>query len=148
MQHPRLEWSTPGGYSRTGSSEVLSGSIELFDILSIVEDVDDEEGLDTVAEADEDLCFFSITNMEGEVFMFETVTWEEKDRIVCGIKNIVSRLSYNLVAGESSVVDEFFHEETPDNESGELPSLRTPVQHMHAVTQRFIDCAPIRKDQD
>ena len=138
LKVPRLEWTTAGGGSRSGQNKVSqTTSVSLVEILAIVDTVDEEVDLDAIAMEEEDLCFFSITTNNGDVHMFEAVTWEERDRIVCGLKNVVARLSFCLVAGDEAVADEFFQQALADQ--GELPLLKTKAQHMNDLTHVFLD---------
>mmetsp|Transcript_737 Transcript_737/g.1726 ORF Transcript_737/g.1726 Transcript_737/m.1726 type:complete len:191 (-) Transcript_737:15-587(-) len=155
LAQPRLEWSTPGGFSRTGSSDVLKVSLDLLDILSIVDSLGDDsdedmQQLDGDGVAEENLCFFSITTTRGDVHILEAVTFDERDRIVQGIKNAIYVLSYNLVVGgddddddgddDNSAMRAFYHkDELSDSTSGELPSLRTKRQHAYEITHAFLD---------
>ena len=139
---PRLEWSTPGGGSRQGNRESSTTSIGLLDILSIVDSVEGESGLDGVALEEEDLCFFSVTTNEGIVYMFEAVTFEERDRIVNGLKNLLARLSFQVVSGDEALTNELFERAAPHE--GELPSLQTKAQHLTLLTHAFLDSSAIK----
>jgi hypothetical protein len=132
-RHPKLVWMTAsGGYSRlSGTAEVLSFAVGLMDIHSIMDSMDDDDS------EGEDLFFFSITTNSGDVHLFECPTEDERDRIVSGIKNIIARMSFSLVAGDEVVMSELYGGD--EEEEGELPSLRTPQQEMATVSHEFLD---------
>jgi len=89
---------------------------------------------------DDDSPFFTITTENGDVHAFESPTLSERNYVVHGIKNVVAWLSYHLIMGNmtagSGIVPE---QDAQAEESGELPSLRTPVQAMNDLAHSFLD---------
>lgn len=138
MLQPTLEWSTMGGgWSRTGTSKVVTTSIDLLSIHSLLDSSDVEEERDDDGAGD-DVCFFSITTKAGHVHVFEAQSLGERDRIMNGLKNVIARLAYHLVAGDVQVSTELYSEDD-GLMSGELPSLRTPAQAMNDISHSFLD---------
>lgn len=134
--HPRLEWPTPEQQWTTETP----GTINLMDIQSICDSSEDEVRDDVEADTTEvmDLCFFSITSKHGQVYMFESASPAERDWIVTGLKNIIVRLSYHLTVGDPAISSELFGAEY-EYASGDLPTLKTPVQAMNEVAHAFLD---------
>lgn len=136
MLQPTLEWSTMGGgWSRTGTSNVVTTSVDLLSIHSLLDSSDVEEERD---DDGADVCFFTITTKAGNVHVFEAQSYEERDRIVNGLKNVIARLAYHLVAGDVQVSTELYSEDD-GLMSGELPSLRTRPQAMNDFSHSFLD---------
>ena len=134
--HPRLEWPAPGDkWVRDGPGPPF---INFMDIQSISDSSDDEVRDDAEAVETMDLCFFSITSKNGDVYMFESASPAERDWIVTGIKNVIIRLSYHLTVGDPAVSAELFSGEY-DHATGDLPSLKTPVQAMNEIAHAFLD---------
>jgi hypothetical protein len=130
---PLLEWTTVTGGQ---TLEATTTSISLLNILSIAtndDDVDDED----------DMCFFTITGEDGEVHIFETATVEERDRIVNGLKTLIARWSFHMIAGDVTATSELFesHGVREDlNQSGdELPSLPNPNHTMNSVAHMLLN---------
>ena len=134
--HPRLEWPTP---EQEWTTEKPC-TVNLMDIQSINDSSEDDVRDDIEAETTElmDLCFFSITTKDGEVYMFESASPAERDWIVTGLKNVIVRLSYHLTIGDPAVSSELFGAEYEFG-SGDLPTLKTPVQAMNEVAHAFLD---------
>jgi hypothetical protein len=123
---PCLEWTTMGGGTQT---DIATKSISMLNIHSItssnyVEDVDDEDNAaannnnndDEAAENEELQCLFTITTTNGEVQVFEAITPDETARLVTGIKNISSRFSNQVIAGDIRAFTDFYsqHDEVDD----------------------------------
>jgi hypothetical protein len=134
--HPRLEWPTPEQQWTTERP----GTVNLMDIQSIYDSSEDEVRDDFEHDTTEpmDLCFFSITTKTGQVHMFEAATPAERDWIVTGLKNIIVRLSYHLTVGDPAISEELFSGEY-EYGSGDLPTLKTPVQAMNEIAHAFLD---------
>mmetsp|Transcript_8542 Transcript_8542/g.12192 ORF Transcript_8542/g.12192 Transcript_8542/m.12192 type:complete len:440 (+) Transcript_8542:182-1501(+) len=132
---PKFEWSTMGG----GFSNVMTTSVELLDIYAVHDSTGVEEERDDIAEAEQEITLFSITTKKGVVHVFEAQTSEERDRIVNGLKNLIARFAYFLIAGDANISSELFTEEDPDDITGELPSLKKPSQAMGAISHAFLD---------
>ncbi len=107
-------------------------SISLLGIHSIKTSVNPDE---------DDNPFFTITTEKGEVHAFESPTLSERNYTVHGIRNVVAWLSYHLVMGNMASGTEMVSdlEEEQGELSGELPSLKTPVQAMNDLTHSFLD---------
>jgi hypothetical protein len=135
---PQLEWSTMGGGQQT---EIETKSIGLLDIHSIAasnaeDQNDDNRGDEVVEEEDDDdmQCFFSVTTKQGHVHVMEAITSDESLRLVAGIKNIVARLSKQLIVGDVHAVSDFYEN------SGEPDEIRlTPEEAMVRLSHSFFD---------
>lgn len=83
--------------------------------------------------------FFSITTQStGTVHIFEAASVMERDYIIRGMKGIISRLAFNIIAGNTDVVGEHYSEDAGQM-TGELPSLRSPRQAVRDLTHAFLD---------
>lgn len=133
---PRLEWPTPEQQWTTEQP----GTVNLMDIQSITDSSEDDVRDDLDAETTEpmDLCFFSITTKDGEVYMFESGSPAERDWIVTGLKNVIVRLAFHLTVGDPNISAELFSAEY-EYGSGDLPSLKTPTQAMNEIAHSFLD---------
>lgn len=138
MLQPKLEWSTEGG----GNSKVRTVSVGLLDIQAVHDSIgmDEEQETrdDNDPEPEDELTFFSITTNRGTVHIFETNTRDERDRIVNGLKNIIARLAFHLVAGDTAISSELFAGDE-DETCGELPTLRKPGLAMTDISHVFLD---------
>ena len=108
LEQPQLSWKTMGGGT---ASEIETRSIGLLDIHSISSSVGDEARDDhesSAVEQDEMMCFFTITTGDGDVHVFESITSEESERLVNGIKNLVARFANQLILGDTSAFSEFY----------------------------------------
>jgi len=141
---PRLEWSTVTGGQ---TFEVATTSIGLLDIMSISASSDD---VDTSQQEEEDslkegLCFFTITSKEGDVYMFESNSQDERNSLVNGLKNVISRLSWSIVVGDIVAVVEMYQDATVDDTVGtpasscSLPGVLSPKQTMTRVTHLILN---------
>jgi hypothetical protein len=131
IEPPRLEWMTVTGGLVT---DATTTSINLLDIQSILTNDDDKQ-------EDEDLCFFTITDGAGEVHIFEAATLEERNRIVHGLKTIIARWSFQLIAGDLTATSELYTNHATSSVAGDvdLPSLPNPSQTMNRVAHMLID---------
>ena len=83
--------------------------------------------------------FFSVTaSSTGNVYVFEAPTGKRRDYIVKGLKCLISRASYQMIAGKVDVCRELYSEDAGQL-TGELPSLVTPTQALSRVTHAFLD---------
>jgi hypothetical protein len=90
---PKLEWTIlPGG----GRFDVYTTSVSLLSIQSIAACVDpdatDGDYLDQV--------YFTIMTHQGDVHIFEANSYDDRERIVNGLRNVIARLAFSLVAGD------------------------------------------------
>lgn len=133
---PKLEWTNiPGGQT----FHVMTTSIPLLGIHTIrskMEEMTNNYGMD---EDGNDLTFFTITTTSGDVHIFEANSTMDRDRIVHGIKNVIARLSYHLVAGDTKASSELYTEESKDISRGELPKLAKPNQSMNRLSHSLLD---------
>ena len=133
---PKLEWTTVTGGVTT---EATTTSIDLLNIQSISTNDDDE------ADDEDDLCFFTITSEDGDVHVFETATVDERDRIVNGLKTLIARWSYHVIAGEITATSELFDsgykspEMSLNDSAADLPSLPNPHLTMNCVAHMLLD---------
>jgi hypothetical protein len=98
MTMPKLEWTTiPGGTI----FEVQTTSMELLSVQSITRESPDSNNDD-----DQDVSFFTIMSDTGNVHIFEAATQADRDRIVNGLENVIARLSFHLIAGDPTGIDE------------------------------------------
>jgi hypothetical protein len=134
---PKLEWTTVTGGIIT---EATTTSIDLLNIQSISTNDDDDIG------DEDDLCFFTITSEDGDIHVFETATVEERDRIVNGLKTLIARWSYHVIAGEVTATSELFETSSSSNpernvnqSDDDLPSLPNPHLTMNCVAHMMLD---------
>lgn len=158
LQLPRLEWSTwGGGWSHP---EVRSTSLDLLQIHSVLDHksvmnapganydhslLDQSlEGEETARDREGDVYAFTITSEQGDVYIFEASSENERDQVVCGLKNIMARLSYQLISGDEIMASEMFRnpsksEQPHENCSAELPPLVTSRQAVQDMTHDLLD---------
>ncbi|GAX20757.1 hypothetical protein FisN_7Hh068 [Fistulifera solaris] len=138
---PRISWTTViGGQTH----DALTTSIDLFDIVSIKSSSRDElltnQGLE---EEREDFCFFTITVSNGQVYIFESNTLDERDSLVNGLKNVISRLAFQITVGDVSALKELYLEEDvlASNAAltGDLPVLPNPMQAINRIAHIMLD---------
>ena len=121
------------------TTEATTTSIDLLNIQSISTNDDDE------ADDEDDLCFFTITSEDGDVHVFETATVDERDRIVNGLKTLIARWSYHVIAGEITATSELFDsgykspEMSLNDSAADLPSLPNPHLTMNCVAHMLLD---------
>lgn len=82
--------------------------------------------------------FFSITANDGAVHVFEAPSGKKRDYVVLGLRSVISRLTYHVVAGDANVIGELYSEDAGQL-TGELPSLITPWKALTRVTHAFVD---------
>lgn len=127
---PKLSWTIiPGGHS----FEEVTTQVSLLKIQSIDTSAggahDDDEGIP--------LTFFSITTDDGQFYVFEAATPQQREHLVAGLQNVIARLSFQLIAGDNSASSELW-QSNPTNQ-GELPSLPSPHQTMNRLTHAMLD---------
>jgi hypothetical protein len=138
---PRISWTTVVGGQ---THDALTTSIDLFDIVSIKSSSRDEllanPGLE---EEREDFCFFTITVSNGQVFVFESNTLDERDSLVNGLKNVISRLAFQITVGDVSALKELYLEEDVLTSkaalTGDLPVLPNPMQAINRIAHIMLD---------
>jgi hypothetical protein len=136
LVQPQLQWTSMGG----GYDSVVTDGVDLLEIQNVLDSADTDVMMeDGVAS---DMCFFSVTTNSGDVYLFETSSYEERDRMVNGIKNLIARLCFHLVAGNEGVSSELYSEDY-GQVVGDLPSLRTPSQSMNIISHAFLDLSPV-----
>lgn len=122
VQAPCLEWTTMGGGQQEGTSSTVVSLLDIHSIsTSYVENTagldDDENDKEATAkeqqpqtqEEEEDLrCFFTVTTKQGKVYVMEAITADESQRLVAGVKNLAARLSRQLIAGDDTILPDFF----------------------------------------
>lgn len=128
-QSPQLEWTTVTGGQ---TFESTTTSISLLNILSIATNDDEIE--------DEDMCFFTVTSEDGEVHIFETATLEERDRIVNGLKTLIARWSFQVIAGDVTATSELYESRAPlPSVSDDMPTLPNPNLTLNCVAHMLLD---------
>jgi len=133
LLEPRLYWSEVNNNTNASSSARQEYSISLLSIHSIHTSLNRGD--------DDQTQFFTITTERGDVHAFEASSIMERHHIVNGIRNIVAWLSYHLVMGNMASGTELVSDldEVHGDQSGELPSLRTPSQAMGVLSHSFLD---------
>ena len=146
---PKLQWSTMAGGK---SSLVVTTSICLLHIHSILTTTSSTEGgsfsgIDMQDEEDDEYresasntqnnCFLTITSERGQVHMFEAESEEARDRLLNGLRNVITRLSFHLIAGDARASVELYHENPTGD--GELPRLPNPRLNMNRIAHALLD---------
>mmetsp|Transcript_30754 Transcript_30754/g.45551 ORF Transcript_30754/g.45551 Transcript_30754/m.45551 type:complete len:155 (-) Transcript_30754:62-526(-) len=140
VMQPRLEWESSGGGSPGRRQHIpIVQSINIIDIAAIADSLGDEHRDDVVDESEAEMCFFSVTNSAGDVYLFEASSYDLKERIVNGIKNVVARLVFHTIAGDDVVASELYSNDEFGQTIGDLPALHSPRTAMHRVTHAFLD---------
>jgi hypothetical protein len=131
---PKLTWSNmPGGKV----SRRFTITMCLLKVLSISTQVEEMNG--DSDDGSDDMCFFTITTTSGEVHMFEAASSTQKDKIAAGLRNVIARLTFHLIAGDPSASSELYSNDAPDVSSGELPPLPSPHQNMNRIAHAMLD---------
>jgi hypothetical protein len=126
---PQLEWTTVTGGQ---TFESTTTSVSLLKILSIATNDDEME--------DEDMCFFTVTSEDGEVHIFETATLEERDRIVNGLKTLIARWSFQVIAGDITATSELFESRgVVPSPAEDMPALPNPNLTLNSVAHVLLD---------
>ena len=126
---PRLEWTTCAGGQ---TFEVATTSVGLLNILSITTSTQDDSQSEDIG--DEDLCFFTITTHQGDVYVFESNSPAERDSLVNGLRNTISRLAFQLIVGDVSATAGLYDYE---ESKGDLEDQRQ--QTMNRVAHLMLD---------
>jgi hypothetical protein len=96
-----------------------------------------EEGDD-----DRELCFFTVTTDTGDVHIFEASSPGERDQIVNGLKNVIARLAFHVIAGDTTASSELYNEDAKSKSHnapvGDLPSLASPHQNMNRIAHTLL----------
>lgn len=137
---PRITWTTVLGGQNL---DAITTSIDLFDIVSIKSSSKDEllanQGLD---EDRDEFCFFTITVSNGQVYVFESNNLEERDSLVSGLRNVISRLAFQVTVGDVSALKELYLEEDAVTlntaVTGDLPALPNPMQAINRVAHAML----------
>ncbi|KAL7568138.1 hypothetical protein ACA910_019531 [Epithemia clementina (nom. ined.)] len=161
---PKLEWSTMAG----GRSELIfTTSIPLLKIHSILTtntstaagsfggiawDGDefhehrDDENLNHSGVTNNN-CFLTITSERGDVHMFEAGSVHDRDTVLNGLRNVITRLSFHLITGDPRASVELYNEDDEDDhrhsasspEPGDLPRLPNPRLNMNRIAHALLD---------
>jgi len=131
---PRLHWSTmPGGKETKPQSHSVS-LLGMHSISTSVDEMRDDE------DDENEMCFFAVTTKNGDVHVFETASVRQRDWVFKGLKNVVARLSFLLIAGDVKVSSELYSNLKPkESAPGELPSLPNPQQNMNRIAHALLD---------
>lgn len=138
QEHPaQLEWTTVTGGQ---NHEIMVSSVDLMDILTIDTDGIPEDMEDDTT-VDGDNCIFTITTDDGNVFLFEANSKDERDRIVNGLKTIIARWARQMVAGEVTATSELYAVyQTPKLAvRSELSVSPNPTYTMNRMAHRLLD---------
>jgi hypothetical protein len=73
-----------------------------------------------------------VVETQAESFMFESLTSDERDRIVYGLKLVIARLASMLMLRDARAAEEFFGAVAPVV-PGEAPTWTKPVERMPTV---------------
>ncbi|KAK1738059.1 hypothetical protein QTG54_011353 [Skeletonema marinoi] len=152
LMQPCLAWAVLQVASRFNDADTFNTEekclwhrLELMDIDTIVAAPEEQllaSGNGFSPDSDNSVStstFFSITALStGSVHIFEAATVMERDYIIRGMKGIISRLAFNIIAGNTDVIGEHFSEDAGQM-TGELPSLRSPRQALRDLTHTFLD---------
>eukprot|EP00978_Attheya_sp_CCMP212_P020827 scaffold60140_cov55-Attheya_sp.AAC.5 len=131
---PKLIWSC---FARD-QNVAETTEINLMNIHSILGATPEDEQMD---EKDEEARFFSITTTDGDVYVFEALSVNERERTVHGLKNVIARLTYNIVMGDhKAVMDQFYSQNAmyDDDMMGDLPSLKTAAGPMNQISHALL----------
>ena len=133
LLEPKLFWKDVKESTSLSHQENEEYSISLLSIHSIHTSLTPGD--------DDQTQFFTITTEQGEVHAFEAPTTAERHNVVNGIRNVVAWLSYHLVMGNMASGTQLVSnlDEEQGEQSGELPSLKTPAQAMNDLTHLFLD---------
>ena len=71
--------------------------------------------------------------------VFEAPSAKQRDYVVKGLRGIIARMAYQILAGNAAVVGELYSEDAGVLMLGELPNLTTPWRALERVTRAFLD---------
>ena len=110
----------------------------LLDVHSILIDENSENCSEDGGSAPPITGFFSVTAADGAVYVFEAPSAKQRDYVVKGLRAVIARLTYHMVAGNADVIGEMFSEDA-GQVTGELPSLVSPWKAVGRVTHAFLE---------
>ena len=138
---PKLQWTTMAGGTASKSFVTSVSLLRIHSVLTATQNLVPEDS--TTADLDdEDLCFVSITSSAGKVFLFEANSVRERDEIANGLRNLIARLSFHLVAGDHKASTELYNDDRAiqeETEPGDLPALASPKLNMNRMTHLLLD---------
>ena len=142
-----------GNFEHSNEEEAMWSTLGLLDVHSIMVDDGDTGGgggnysparipkkgsTGSAAAAASSTGFFSITANNGAVYVFEAPSGKQRDYVVLGLRAVIARLTYHVIAGEPDVIGELYSEDAGQL-TGELPSLVSPWKALSKVTHAFVD---------
>lgn len=136
----RLEWTTVAGGQRSGTATL---AVDLLAILAIdtevMEDDNDDKKKDAAATTTCE-CIFTITTDTGAVHIFEATSMEERDRIVHGLRTLLARWAFQLVAGDTTATSELYNTNN-GRVAGQLllPPPQNPEDTMNRIAHQLLD---------
>ena len=138
---PKLQWTTMPGGTVTKAYMTSISLLRIHSVLTATQNLVPEES--TTADLDDDeLCFVSITSAAGKVFLFEANSVGERDEIANGLRNVIARLSFHLVAGDHQASTELYNDDRAIQEAaepGDLPALANPKLNMNRMTHLLLE---------
>ena len=142
LKQPNLAWAVLPAVSRmklVGSfdegEKSLWTNVGLLDVISILVDEGENNANPNAAPSP---SFFSITATDGTVYVFEAPSAKQRDYVVKGLRSVVARMNYQILAGDANVIGELYSEDAGVS-TGELPNLATPWKALDRVTRAFLD---------
>ena len=138
---PKLQWTTMPGGTVTKAYMTSISLLRIHSVLTANQNLVPAEST-TANLDDENLCFISITSSAGKVFLFEANSVRERDEIANGLRNIIARLSFHLVAGDHQASTELYNDDRAIQEAtepGDLPALANPKLNMNRMTHLLME---------
>ena len=138
---PKLQWTTMPGGTVTKAYMTSISLLRIHSVLTANQNLVPEEST-TVDLEDDELCFISITSAAGKVFLFEANSVRERDEIANGLRNVIARLSFHLVAGDHQASTELYNDDRAiqeETEPGDLPALANPKLNMNRMTHLLME---------
>jgi hypothetical protein len=142
---PKLQWTTMPGGTVNKAFVTSVPLLQIHSILTAGQQIAPAEIStlgDSESDADEDMCFLSITNASGKVYVFEANSVNERDDIAIGLRNVISRLAFHLVAGDHKASTELYEDDRAiqeDAEPGDLPALANPRLNMNRMAHLLLE---------
>jgi len=132
---PKLCWSEITSSKSVSDDVIELNLLSIHSIHTSLEENGNAEGTN-----DDESPFFVITSESGVLYIFEAPTLSERNNVVQGLKNIVAWLSSLLISGSMTSTSYLVPDldQKKGEQSGELPSLKTPVQVMSDLTHAFL----------
>lgn len=138
---PKLQWTTMPGGTVTKSYMTSIPILRIYSVLTANQNLVPVDS--TTADLDDnDLCFVSITSASGKVFLFEANSVRERDEIANGLRNVIARLTFHLVAGDQKASTELYNDDRAiqeETEPGDLPALASPRLNMNRMTHLLLE---------